>query len=73
MYDKNEDVKKLIEWTSNDSKLNGGRVEIHNPNKTYPDLIESIRSSYVVVTFIISICSNHRRQTFICYFDMFLL
>ena len=51
MHDKNEDVKKLIEWTSNDSKLNGGRVEIHNPNKTYPDLIESIRNSYAVVTY----------------------
>ena len=51
MHDKNEDVKKLVEWTSNDSKLNGGRVEIHNPNKTYPDLIESIRSSYAVVTY----------------------
>ena len=49
--DKYQSMGKLIEWSSNDSKFNTGRIEIHNPGRTYPDLIESIRSSYAVVTF----------------------
>ena len=49
--DKYQSMGKLIEWSRNDSKFNTGRIEIHNPGRTYPDLIESIRSSYAVITF----------------------
>ena len=49
--DKSENAKKLIEWSSNDSNFNTGRITIHNPGREYPDLIQSIRDSYAVVTF----------------------
>ena len=49
--DKSEDVKNFIAWSSNDSKFNGGRIDIHNPDREYPDLIQSIKDSYAVVTF----------------------
>ena len=51
LHDKNEDVKNLISWSSNDSRFNSGRIDIHNPDRTYPNLLESIRNSYAVVTF----------------------
>ena len=36
--------------------------EIHNPDRTYPDLIQSIRNSYAVVTLPHQPCtSNYRR------------
>lgn len=49
--DKSEDVRKLTQWSSNDSNFNNGRIDIHNPDRKYPDLLESIKSSYAVVTF----------------------
>tara|TARA_A100001011_G_scaffold377539_1_gene441307 strand:+ start:383 stop:1384 length:1002 start_codon:yes stop_codon:yes gene_type:complete len=49
--DKSESVKKLTEWSSNDSRFNTGRITIHNPDRTYPDLIQSITDSYAVVTY----------------------
>ena len=49
--DKSGDVKDFISWSSNDSRFNGGRIDIHNPDRTYPNLLESIRNSYAVVTY----------------------
>ena len=49
--DKTNDVAKLIEWSRDDARFNTGRIDIHNPDRTYPDLLESIKSSYAVVTF----------------------
>ena len=49
--DKSEAVRKFIEWSSNDSRFNSGNITIHNPDREYPDLIQSIRDSYAVVTF----------------------
>ena len=49
--DKSENAKKLTEWSSNDSNFNTGRISIHNPGREYPDLIQTIRDSYAVVTF----------------------
>ena len=49
--DKSGDVKEFLKWSNEDSKFNGGRVEIHNPDRTYPELLQSIRNSYAVVTF----------------------
>ena len=49
--DKTGDVKDFISWSSNDSRFNGGRIDVHNPDRTYPNLLESIRNSYAVVTF----------------------
>lgn len=49
--DKSGDVKEFLKWSSEDSRFNGGRVEIQNPDRSYPNLLETIRKSYAVVTF----------------------
>ena len=54
-HDKTGDVKRFSEWIKEDPKLKD-RVVIHNPDRNAPDLIKSIRDSYVLLLTII-ICN----------------
>ena len=49
--DKLNDVRKFLNQIRDDSRFNNGNIQIHNPDREYPDLIESIKNSYAVVTY----------------------
>lgn len=49
--DKLEDARKITDFLRDRADLNAGQVSIHTPGKTYPNLLQSIRDSYAVVTY----------------------